>query len=201
LGALFAFRRRWVRLAVPHALDETIATGAAEVQHETADLMMTPVAELINLGEGPRVEFKQTARVNLATGQRDKMELMVIKTIAGFMNALGGTLLIGVADDGQVVGIEKDIKTLGSKQSRDGFALWLTGLLDSTLGPTATSNATINFEDLEDGLVCRVDVRQARRPTFVRGSKGEADLYVRLNNGTRLLNTAEAMEYSSSHWR
>ena len=75
------------------------------------------------------------------------MELMVIKTIAGFMNAVGGTLLIGVADDGKVVGIEKDIKTLGSKQSRDGFALWLTGLLDSTLGPAATSNATVNFEE------------------------------------------------------
>jgi ATP-dependent Lon protease len=163
---------------------------------------MTSVTELVGLGEGPMVEFKQTARVNLATGQRDKIiELMVIKTIAGFMNAAGGTLLIGVADNGEVVGIAKDIKTLGSKQSRDGFALWLTGLLDSMLGPTATSNVSVSFEELAEAVVCRVDVQRARIPTFVRGSKGEADMYVRLNNGTRLLNTADALEYSSSHWQ
>ena len=157
---------------------------------------------MIALGEGPHLEFKQTARVNVTTGQRDKiLELMVIKTIAGFMNSLGGTLLIGVADDGNIVGIEKDIKTLGSKQSRDGFALWLTGLLDSVLGPTATSNVTVSFDESAGQLVCRVDVQRSAKPTFVRGGKGEADLYVRLNNGTRLLNTADALEYTSSHWR
>jgi ATP-dependent Lon protease len=157
--------------------------------------------ELIRLGEGPRAEFKQTARVNLATGQRDKiMELMVIKTIAGFMNSAGGTLLVGVADDGQVVGVEKDIKTLGSKQSRDGFALWLTGLIDSMIGPTATSNVSVSFDDIANRVVCRVDVQRGHKPVFVRGGKGEADMYVRINNGTRLLNTADALEYSSSHW-
>ena len=114
---------------------------------------------------------------------------------------MGGTLLIGVADDGEVFGIEKDMKTLGSKQNRDGFELWLTGLLDNMLGPTATSNVTISFEESRRGTVCRVDVQRGKKPTFVRGGKGEADLYVRLNNSTRLLNTADALEYSSSHWR
>ena len=56
----------------------------------------------------PHVEFKQTGRVNMATGQRDKVsELMVIKTIAGFMNARGRTLLIDVADDSKIIGIER----------------------------------------------------------------------------------------------
>ena len=49
--------------------------------------------------------------------------------------------------------------------------------------------------------MCRIDVEPGKRPTFVRGGKGEADLYVRLNNSTRLLNTADALEYVSSHWR
>jgi ATP-dependent Lon protease len=69
------------------------------------------------------------------------------------------------------------------------------------LGPTATSNVTVSFDELAEGVVCRVDVQRAQRPTFVRGGKGEADFYVRLNNGTRLLNTADALEYSSSHWQ
>lgn len=160
------------------------------------------IAELLSAGESSRVEFKQTARVNLATKQRDPViELMVVKSAAGFMNALGGTLLLGVTDDGDVFGIEKDMRTLGKKQNRDGFELWLTGLLDNMLGPTATSNVKLGFEVFPTGTVCRVDVGPAKKPTFVRGAKGEADLYVRLNNSTRLLNTADALDYVSSHWR
>jgi hypothetical protein len=48
---------------------------------------------------------------------------------------------------------------------------------------------------------CRIDIERGKKPTFVRGRKGEADLYVRLNNSTRLLDTADALEYVSSHWR
>jgi len=140
--------------------------------------------------------------VNLATKQSDKViELMVIKSVAGFMNGHGGTLLLGVVDTGEVFGIEKDMKTLGSKQSRDGFELWLTGLLDNMLGPTATSNVSISFEAFAEGTVCRLDVERGKKPTFVRGGKGEADLYVRLNNSTRLLNTADSLEYVTSRWR
>lgn len=53
---------------------------------------------------------------------------------------------------------------------------------------------------MQEGTVCRVDVERGKKLTFVRGGKGEADLYVRLNNSTRLLNTADALEYVSSHW-
>jgi ATP-dependent Lon protease len=160
------------------------------------------IADLMARGEGARIEFKQTARVNLSTKQRDQVvELMVAKSIAGFMNAHGGSLLIGVTDRGEVFGLEKDMQTLGSRQNRDGFELWLTGLLDNMLGPTATSRVSISYESFPEGTVCRIDVGTGKRPTFVKGGKGEADLYVRLNNSTRLLNTADAVEYVSSHWR
>jgi ATP-dependent Lon protease len=181
----------------PDAESPTAASAASDGAPRAAS-----VTDLIARGEGARVEFKQTARVNLATKQRDPViELMVVKSIAGFMNAHGGTLLVGVADRGDVFGIEKDLKTLGSKQNRDGFELWLTGLLDKMLGPTATSQVTISYEEFPNGTVCRIDVAPAKRPTFVKGGKGEADLYVRLNNSTRLLNTADALEYVGSHWR
>jgi ATP-dependent Lon protease len=188
----------------PLGADEAAATeprSAGSATDQGAPLGAS-VAELIARGEGARVEFKQTARVNLSTKQRDQViELMVAKAIAGFMNAHGGTLLIGVTDRGEIFGLQKDLKTLGSKQNRDGFELWLTGLLDNMLGPTATSQVSISYEDFSEGSVCRIDVGPGKRPTFVKGGKGEADLYVRLNNSTRLLNTADAVEYVSSHWR
>ncbi len=186
--------------SVEAASDNGASPDAAVPQASSPDGVST--ATLLAAGESSRVEFKQTGRVNIATKQRDPViEQMVVKSVAGFMNAHGGTLLIGVADSGEVFGIEKDLKTLGSKQNRDGFELWLTGLLDNALGPTGTSRVSISFEEFSEGTVCRVDVTAGNKPTFVRGSNREADLYVRLNNATRLLNTADALEYVTSRWR
>jgi type I restriction enzyme R subunit len=43
------------------------------------------------------VEFKSTARWDLRDGKPNKaMEDAVVKTIAGFLNTDGGTLLIGI---------------------------------------------------------------------------------------------------------
>ncbi len=200
-------REVWVEVPEqPEELDIEAADGtppvAGEESRTESSVAATSIADLIAGGESARVEFKQTARVNLATKQCDKViELMVIKSVAGFMNAHSGTLLLGVVDTGGVFGIEKDMRTLGSKQTRDGFELWLTGLLDNMLGPTATSNVSISFEEFAEGTICRLDVGRGEKPTFVRGGKGEADLYVRLNNSTRLLNTADALEYVTSRWR
>ena len=200
-------REIWVEVPEqPEELHVDVTDGEApavtEDTHSGSAGAQGSIGDLIGGGESARVEFKQTARINLATRQSDKViELMVIKSVAGFMNGHGGTLLLGVVDTGAVFGIEKDMKTLGNKQNRDGFELWLTGLLNNMLGPTATSNVSISFEEFAEGTVCRIDVARGRMPTFVRGGKGEADLYVRLNNSTRLLNTADALEYVTSHWR
>ncbi|MDE0375152.1 MAG: protease Lon-related BREX system protein BrxL [bacterium] len=158
--------------------------------------------ELISQGESKHVEFKQTGRINLHTKQRDPViEQMVVKSIAGFMNAEGGTLLIGVTDSGEVFGIDKDLKTLGSKQNPDGFALWLNGLLDNLLGPIAAAAVKFQFDSYPEGTVCRVGVAPGTSPTFTKGKKGEANFYVRLNNATRLLNTADAIEYVHIRWQ
>jgi ATP-dependent Lon protease len=199
-------REVWVEVPEqPEELSTDSVDASTPVESKDDDAQparsATSIPELIAGGESSHVEFKQTARVNLVTKQSDKViELMVVKSVAGFMNGQGGTLLLGVVDTGEVFGIEKDMKTLGSKQSRDGFELWLTGLLDNMLGLTATSNVSISCEEFAEGTVCRIDAERGKKPTFVRGGKGEADLYVRLNNSTRLLNTADALEYVTSRW-
>jgi predicted HTH transcriptional regulator len=50
-----------------------------------------------------------------------------VKTAAGFLNVeSGGTLLIGVDDNGKVLGLEDDYKTMGQSPTRDGYETWLT---------------------------------------------------------------------------
>ena len=199
-------QEHWVDVA--EQPDDLAADLDAETQQalpatpaDAAPTRETATEQLIAGGESKLVEFKQTARVNVHTHKRDSvLELMVVKTVAGFMNAEGGSLLIGVTDTGEVSGIETDLKTLGRRQTPDGFALWLNNLLDKTLGPTAASLVRISFESHADETLSRVDVAPGKEPTFVKGAKGEADFYVRLNNATRRLNTSEALNFIRTKW-
>jgi ATP-dependent Lon protease len=182
-------------------VEESLAEHTDDDQPAPAQLQAMTVIELITAGESRTLEFKATARVNLATGQRDTgMELAVVKTVAGFLNAHGGTLLIGVADDGTVRGLKEDIVATGNK-GRDGYENVLTSLLESAIGRPAVTQVHISFDGLPEGDVCRLDVQPSNEPVFVRNSKGDADLYVRINNSTRLLNTADALSYLRKRYR
>lgn len=159
------------------------------------------VSELVAAGESRMVEFKSTARVNLATGQRDTaIEMSVIKTVAGFLNAHGGTLLVGIADDGTIRGLREDFIATGNK-GRDGYENVLTSFLESSIGRAAVTLVHISFENLDQCEVCRLDVHPSSEPVFVRNSKGDADLYVRINNSSRLLNTADALVYINKRFK
>lgn len=69
---------------------------------------------MINEGEHERLEFKETLRWDAAAATPNKkLEDVVVKTLAGFANRVGGTLLIGVADDGTIRGLERDYNCLG----------------------------------------------------------------------------------------
>src|ERR1700688_203746 len=88
------------------------------------------VPRLINQGEGATIEFKQSLEADARTGAKDPKALDgVLKTIAAFLNTEGGTLLIGVSDDGKVRGLGQDYALLGKKQNDDGFELKLGNLI------------------------------------------------------------------------
>lgn len=158
----------------------------------------TGTLELVAAGESGRVEFKTTARRNVHTGEKDaRIELVIAKSIAGLLNAEGGTLLVGVADDGAIVGVETDYALCG-KPDRDGFELWLRDFLAGRLGTGALADIRLSFETIEGRDVCRVDVAPATTPVFLAepGGGRTADLYVRMGNATRKLLTDEALAYA-----
>ena len=65
----------------------------------------TPVETLISEGEHEQLEFKQTLRWDVEQRQHNNvLEEVTVKSIASFANGKGGTLLIGVRDDGGIVG-------------------------------------------------------------------------------------------------
>jgi predicted HTH transcriptional regulator len=160
------------------------------------------VEDLIAAGEGDRVEFKSTARWNIKTAAKDaRMEEEIALTVAGFMNASGGTLLIGVDDDGRIHGLEDDYAVV-PRGDRDGFELWLRNLLADRLGRAVTADVGVSFLAIGAHDVCRVDVAPADRPVFVSGTGGNraADFHLRVGNSTRKLLTDETLDYRATRW-
>ena len=89
----------WSVLTISLALLMTVVAiaGYGAVAAHFQRPLRASVAELVARGESDRVEFKSTARINLHTGAKDeRMEQVVAKTVGAFLNAEGGTLLIGV---------------------------------------------------------------------------------------------------------
>lgn len=164
------------------------------------------ISELLAAGESDRVEFKSTARVNLRTGQKDeRMEQVIAKTTCAFLNADGGTLVIGVDDLGTPLGLEQDLATMKSPDL-DRYELWLRDLLTTSLGPTAAATVGIEFPSVPVGesateTICRVTCVPSPRPVYLRHGKGAApELWVRSGNSTRQLTVDEATAYVMHRW-
>jgi hypothetical protein len=68
--------------------------------------------------------------------------------MAAFLNTGGGTLVIGVEDNGNIFGLAEDYKLSGNK-GRDGFELWLMQTLLKDFGKDAAGQIGIAFHELK----------------------------------------------------
>ena len=127
------------------------------------------ILRLIRDGESERLEFKSTLRTNLETGETDKrMEKAVLKTIVAFLNTDGGNLLIGVDDDGEVIGAD-----LHSFENKDKMGLHLTNLISSKIGNSFLPYISFNLVDFDDKVVIRVKCDPCPLPVFYKDGKTE----------------------------
>jgi len=148
------------------------------------------IADLIAGGETGAVEFKSTLRINLHTGQPDeKMHLSALKTIAGFLNAQGGTLLIGVADDGEVLGIGAD-----KFPNEDKMGLHLVNLIKDRMGDVFLPYIHPHFEDEDGERVLSVRCEKGPKPAFLKDGK-EQRFFVRGGNATAELSGLSITDY------
>ena len=159
--------------------------------------------DLIALGESQSVEFKSTARWNIHTRQPDKkMEHLVAKTVCGFLNVEGGTLFVGVGDDGSVLGLDDDMRSLGAKGNRDGYELFLRQHLDNALSIQTVGVVNINFQQTAGKDVCIVSVAASGKPVFAKppGASFPMEFWIRVGNATKQLHGDDMVQYQSDHW-
>ena len=181
------------RAALVRAINELIAID------RTARDPIDVVAMIAN-GEGESLELKSSTRWDYRAGSVNKaLELVIVKSTAGMLNAKGGTVLIGVGDGGNVVGLQKDYETLSTRPDRDGYSQLLVNLFSASFGKDVSALLTITFQDLGGQDICIVQIPRSSKPVYVSEGNRER-LFVRVGNTTQELNTKESVTYVKNHW-
>jgi hypothetical protein len=192
---------------VEEAMGKPAGRTADRLDNPYADYVSDVEARALEIrdgGESDRTEFKQTARWNALSNPPQVMpalEDMILKSIAAFLNAQGGDLLIGVADDGTATGVAADYATF-RKKDRDGFQLWLRTLLEIGLDKHVSDYLRVEFPHVDGTEVCWVQVRQADSPIFatLQSKKGPPLLYVRDQTSSIALEGQALIDYQRRRW-
>ena len=154
------------------------------------------VEELLKLQESKTLEFKSSLRWNVVEDHKDDRHVThaALKTIAAFLNTEGGDLLIGVADDRTVLGIDHD-----RLENDDKFMRHLAHAVRNGLGDRAGSCIDPKTQIVEGKTVCLVSCQRSPEPVYVRWKglekAAKGDLYVRSGPGTVRLAGEDVAEY------
>ena len=126
--------------------------------------MNTPIAQLIHQPEGKQLEFKR----DLTSAQP------IMKTLTAFANTAGGRLIIGIADNGDVIGVEKPL----DEEER------LCSMIADSIAPHLVPNIEMVTVDNKTLLVVEVFL-SGSRPHWLTNLGQEQGCFVRLGSSNR----------------
>jgi len=197
-----------------YALEKIYEDTIPEIDH--ADVLQNEEEErttsLIHGGETNNAEFKSTLRVNLHTGNHDdEMVHECMKNLAAFMNTKGGTLLIGVEDNQNVLGLDTDLKLFTQKKDKiDQFQLYLDDKLTTNFSSSCFSLLETKFVDIDNKKICKIIVKKSSKPRYYsvgpEGSRTSKKLktskfYIRRNGGAITIEGQDQLDYINEHFK
>jgi hypothetical protein len=166
-GLAWTWRARWQR-----AQRRRVAVPADEAG----------LAALVARGEGDRLEFKSTMRFNLKAGKPGKeIELAWLKSVVGYLNTDGGVILLGVADDGTVLGLAAD-----GFRNDDKLQLHFDNLIKQHVGLEFAGLISGELRTLDGHRIFVVACGRCDEPVFLRDGEDE-HFFIRMGPSTRRL--------------
>lgn len=155
---------------------------------------------IINQGENRKLEFKSTLRYCLKTNrQQEYIEHSITKTITALANTEGGLLLIGVGDNGEVLGLDNDIASFRSK-SQDGFLKHFDNLIRDHFSEPIDAILKYGFEEVQSKMVFMINVEKSNKPRFLNTKKRGKEFYIRRSASTSSLDIEETTKYVIDKW-
>ena len=149
------------------------------------------IINLISAGENKIAEFKETFGYNRHSN--DKRDERLIKSsgknIVAFINSNGGKLFIGVDDNGEITGIEEELK---KHKSLDAFKMFFSEIIATKIGPIYNTHVDFKIYNIEDKKILIADCKKSKdKAVFYEGK----EFYMRHNPKAQLLEGTELIEY------
>lgn len=155
------------------------------------------VALVVDAGESARVEFKSSLRWDVRQQKKnDAVTHASLKTVAAFLNTEGGTLVIGVADDGSPVGIEVD-----DFANDDRFLLYFYGVIKASMGVEVTTFVEAGIDMFKGKKVCVVRCKPSSRPVYLKASGKDEEFFIRTGPSSERLGPSDLVSYISDHFK
>lgn len=154
--------------------EEALAKEQAEIR-----AMLRPGIETATL------EFKETLwhDVRLGTVHGDHV-IDVMKAVSAMLNRDGGTVLIGVDDDAQIIGIERDLEKL---ETLDKFQRKFQESFGIKLRPDPSDLVRIRFVEIDGKTIARIDIKPDHSTMFTLNEK----VYIRRDGESRELSSVD----------
>ena len=176
-------------LAQNQQLTEKLAKSL-ESGHRDRNRSPDWIKSIISSGESENVEFKSTLRWNLKTDRSEKViEKAWLKSVTAFLNSGGGALLVGVADNGTILGTEAD-----KFENDDKYLLHVNNRIQQQIGLEHAGFIEYQLIPVDDKRVLLIECRPCPSPVFLKISK-EEEFYIRVGPGSRRLSTSEVIAY------
>jgi hypothetical protein len=204
-----AMSQEYETLLLAGQVDEETVSHYAEHSTKNSPPKSDDAASMIAGGESAFVEFKPAVwfdkrrsdnepnyRTNKST---TRVKNKIIRTVAGFLNAEGGTLFIGVSDDGNAYGIQTDVELTG-RGDLDGYELELFSLLTNSISTDMVARKVrVSFPKFQGVSICRVEVTRSNEPVFANTMRVRDAFFVRIGNSTQTMSVQSAMSYVKNH--
>ena len=159
----------------------------------------------ISNGESKTCEFKESLSLDVRQSENnksyvpkkeEKIELSVLKTIAGFLNSDGGELFIGVNDESIICGIENELKRF-HKSSKDKMQLHLKSLIKQNIGLGSSNYINLELKEVNDKAIIHVICKKSDEPVYIK----DKDFYIRTGPATDKLEGRELVNYTTSRFK
>lgn len=157
------------------------------------------LAELIAQGEDQYLEFKSSLMWDYRRERVNKdLYVPVMKNVAAFMNTTGGKVLIGIDDEGQVLGLEKDYTGM-RKADPDGYENTFNMAFNKMIGAEFRPYVTVSFPEVDERQICLVSIKPSDYPVYFY-NKGQEYFYIRTGNASQALSISKATKYIRSRY-
>ena len=167
--------------------------------HQAALPEPRSIQDEIQGGETQFVEFKSSLMWDYQRHSVNKeLYFPAMKSLTAFMNTRGGTLLIGVDDEGLILGLEQDFQAI-KKQNVDGWENVFNMAFNKMVGVEFRRYLEVTFPEIEGRPICAIRVTPGEQPAYVR-HKGKESFYIRTGNSNQPLPLSKVTAYIQSRF-